>query len=106
MGRVLKRSWDLKEDIVIFLNMKDISCDFSKEIQSEIWVCDFAFAVDVMQKLNGLNIKLQGKGAFAHELYRRKIKAFQVKVKLIAKQLSVQNFVHFTHLKTQAVTQI
>ncbi|XP_066990456.1 general transcription factor II-I repeat domain-containing protein 2A-like [Macrobrachium rosenbergii] len=33
------------------------------------WVCDFAFAVDIMQKLNELNTKLQGKGLFAHELF-------------------------------------
>ena len=53
----------------MFFNMKDISCDFSKEMESEEWVCDFAFAVDIMQKLNELNTKLQGKGVFAHELY-------------------------------------
>ena len=43
----------------MFFNMKDISCDFSKEMESEEWVCDFAFTVD-MQKLNKLNTKLQG----------------------------------------------
>ena len=32
------------------------------------WVYDFAFAVDIMQKLNELNTKLQGKDVFAHEL--------------------------------------
>ena len=104
MGRVLKRVSDLKEEIVIFLNIKDISCDFLEEMQSEVWVCDFAFAVDIMQKLNELNIKLRGKGAFAHELYRG-IKAIQVKLKFFAKQLSKQKFAHFPHLKRQAVTQ-
>ena len=67
MGRILQRAWDLKEEIVIFLDM-NIFCDFSEEMQSEVWVYDFAFAVDIMQKLNEFNIKLQGKGAFAHEL--------------------------------------
>ena len=38
-------------------------------MESEEWVCDFAFAVDIMQELNELNTKLQGKGVFAHELY-------------------------------------
>ena len=47
-----------------------------------------------MQKLNELNAKLQGKGLFAHELYQ-KVKAFQSKLKLFAKQLNEQNFVHF-----------
>ena len=40
------------------------SCDFPKEMESEEWVCDFAFAVDTMQKLNELNTKLQSKGVF------------------------------------------
>ena len=48
MGKVLKRVWDLKAEMVMFFNMKDISCDFSKEMESEEWVCDFAFAVDIM----------------------------------------------------------
>ena len=90
MGKVLKRTWDLKAEIVMFFNMKDISCDFSKEMESDEWICDFAFAVDIMQKLNELNTKLQGKGVFAHELYLE-VKAFQSKLKLFAKQLNEQN---------------
>ena len=104
MGKVLKRVWDLKAEIVMLFNMKDISCDFSKEMESEEWVCDFAFAVNIMQKLNELNTKLQGKGVFAHELYLE-VKAFQSKLKLFAKQLNEQTFVHFPLLKTRAVTQ-
>ena len=46
MGRVLKRVWDLKAEVVMFFNMEDISCDFSKEMESEEWICDFSFAVD------------------------------------------------------------
>ena len=41
---------------------------------------------------------------FAHELYLE-VKAFQLKLKLFAKQLDEKNFVHFPLLKTQAVTQ-
>ena len=50
-------------------------------MRSEDWICDFGFAVDIMQKLNDLNTKLQGKGVFAHELYQE-VKVFQVKLKL------------------------
>ena len=62
MEKVRKRVWDLKAAIVMFSNMKDNYCDFSKEMESEEWVCDLAFAVDIMQKLNEPNTKLQGKG--------------------------------------------
>ena len=82
MEKVLKRTWDLKAEIVMFFNMKDISCDFSKEMESDEWICDFAFAVDIMQKLNELNTKLQGKGVFAHELYLE-VKAFQSKLNFL-----------------------
>ena len=41
MGRVLERAWELKEEIVLFLDMKGLSCDFSKEMQREEWMCDF-----------------------------------------------------------------
>ncbi|XP_066953353.1 general transcription factor II-I repeat domain-containing protein 2A-like [Macrobrachium rosenbergii] len=50
MGKVLKRMWDVKEEVVMFFNMKDISCDFLREMECDEWVCDFAFAVDIMQK--------------------------------------------------------
>ena len=58
MGKVLKRVWDLKAEIVMFFSMKDISCNFPKEMKSEEWVCAFGFALDIMQKLNELNTKL------------------------------------------------
>ena len=73
-------------------------------MESEEWVCDFAFAVDIMQKLNELNTKLQDKCIFTHELYLE-VKAFQLKLKLFFKQLNDPNFVHFPLLKTRAVIQ-
>ena len=82
---------------------KDIICDLSREKERDEWVSDFALDVDIMQKLNDLNTKLQGKGPFAHELYWE-VNAFQRKLQLFAKQLNEQNFVHFLVLKTQAVT--
>ena len=61
--------------------MKQIDCEFSSEIKKPEWVCDLAFSVDILNKLNELNIKLQGKGVFAHELFVE-IVSFQVKLGL------------------------
>lgn len=47
-------------------------------MESDEWVCDFAFAVNITLKLTESNIKLQGKGVFAHELYLE-VKASQTK---------------------------
>ena len=63
---------------------------------------DFAFATDIMQKINELNKELQGKRVFAHDLYL-KVKSFQTKLTLFAKQISNKNFVHFPLLKSQSV---
>jgi len=69
LGKVLRRVWELREEIVIFLDMKSIQCDFSTNIVDDEWRLDFKFAIDIMKKLNELNVNLQGNGIFAHEMY-------------------------------------
>ena len=64
LGSVLKRVWELKEEIVTFFEMKSIVCDFSTKTQNTEWLSDFAFTTDIMQKMNELNKKLQGKEVF------------------------------------------
>ena len=63
---------------------------------------DFAFATDIMQKINELNRALKGRGIFARDLYL-KVKSFQTKLTLFAKQISSKNFAHFPLLKNQSV---
>ena len=103
-GNVLRRVWNLREEILLFLEMKQIDCEFSREIKKPEWVCGLAFSVDILDKLNELNIKLQGKGVFAHEL-SVKIASFQVKLGHFSTQLSAHNFVHFPVLQMQTVPQ-
>ena len=57
-----------------------------------------------MDKLNELNIKLQGKGVFSNKLFV-KIASFHVKIGLFSTKLSAHNFVHFPVLQTQTVPQ-
>ena len=104
LGNVLRRVWNLIEEILLFMEMKQIDCEFSSEIKKPEWVCDLTFSVDILDKLNELNIKLQGKGVFAHELFVE-IVSFQVKLGLFSTQLSAHNFVHFPVLQTQTVPQ-
>ena len=38
----------------MFFEMKNIVCDFSNKAQNTEWMSDFAFATDIMQKMNEL----------------------------------------------------
>ena len=53
----------------MFLEIKVFVCDFVTNIVNEEWKSDFMFAIDIMEKLNELNVKLQGNRLFAHEIY-------------------------------------
>jgi hAT family C-terminal dimerisation region len=102
LGKVLKRVWNLREEIVMFMEMKDATMEFSTQMKKSEWQSDFAFAVDILEKLNELNLKLQGKGVFAHELYAE-VKSFQVKLMLFSKQLKEHNYSHFPTLQLQTI---
>ena len=69
---------------VLQCHTRAASIDFSTKAQNTKWKSDFAFATDIIQKINELNEELQGKGVFAHNLYL-KVKSFQTKLTLFAK---------------------
>ena len=65
LENVLKRVWNLREEILLFPELKQIDCEFSSEIKKPEWVCDLAFSVDILDKLNELNIKYKAR-VFLH----------------------------------------
>ncbi|XP_042238726.1 general transcription factor II-I repeat domain-containing protein 2B-like [Homarus americanus] len=97
LGKILKRVWELKEEIGLFLDMKQNAIDFP-QLNDEKWLSNFAFAVDIMGHMNDLNSKLQGKGAFAHDLYSS-VKAFMKKLLLLSRQITNKQFAHFATLQ-------
>ncbi|XP_064411766.1 general transcription factor II-I repeat domain-containing protein 2A-like [Latimeria chalumnae] len=97
LGKVLQRVWELRDEICTFLEMQGKENDFP-ELRNSNWVCDFAFGVDILAHLNELNVKLQGKNVFVHELYSS-VKAFKVKLVLFSKQMKSKGFAHFLTLK-------
>ena len=92
LGKVLRRVWDLREEIVMFLEMKGIECDFNTNIVNKEWKLDFMFAIEIMEKLNELNVRLQGNCMFAHEMYVH-VKSFRAKLSLFSRQASEKSFV-------------
>ena len=101
LGKVLKRVWELKEEICLFLALKEKESDFP-ELHDHDWVSDFAFAVDVMDYMNELNTNLQGKDMLAHNMYA-KVEAFKTKLLLIYEEMKKGNCNHMPTLKQTAV---
>ena len=83
--------------------MKSIQCDFCTNIVDEEWRLDFKFAIDIMEKLNELNGKLQGNGIFAHEMYVH-VNSFQMKLSLFSRQAGNNKFCHFPSLKEPKIS--
>uniref|UniRef100_A0A8C4X772 SPIN-DOC-like zinc-finger domain-containing protein n=1 Tax=Erpetoichthys calabaricus TaxID=27687 RepID=A0A8C4X772_ERPCA len=104
LGKVIKRVWALQNEILLFLDMKEISHDFVTKIGCEEWRYEMMFAADVFEKLNELNVTLQGKGLFAHEMWKH-VKSFKAKLGLFARQAGEGNFCHFRLLGKQKVPE-
>ena len=67
LGKVIKRVWLLQDEILLFLDIKNISHDFVTKVKCEEWRYEMMFAADIFEKLNKFNVTLQGKGLLAHE---------------------------------------
>ena len=78
----------------MFLEMKDFVCDFVTNAVKEDWKLDFMFAIDIMEKLNELNVKLQGNSLFAYEMNVH-VKSFKTKLSLFSRQAVENSFVIF-----------
>ena len=91
-GNVLKRFFDLRMEIDIFMNEK---LKPVPEISDPKWLWYLAFLTDICEHLNLLNKKLQGRGKLVNNLYYN-ITAFETKLELFKYHIMQQNFVHFS----------
>ena len=80
----------MQEGIVIFLEIKEANVEFRELMADVEFKCDFAFLVDILSKLNDLNVTLQGKDVFAHEMYNA-VKSFSVTLNLLSQQVKQGN---------------
>ncbi|XP_064116648.1 general transcription factor II-I repeat domain-containing protein 2A-like [Macrobrachium nipponense] len=92
---MLKRAYDLLEEIELFLDMKGNAIP---ELRDKEWRCDLAFLVDITDHLSALNAKLQGKDQLINEMFSL-IKGFQIKLRLWESQIRNQTPAHFPTLK-------
>ncbi|XP_063781341.1 general transcription factor II-I repeat domain-containing protein 2A-like [Pseudophryne corroboree] len=96
LGKVLKVFWDLREEILEFCVKK--GNDIPQLSDADWWLVDLGFSVDVTAQMNELNVKLQCKGLFVHEMYSA-VKAFMRKLQLLSSQMGDNNLTHMPTLK-------
>lgn len=60
LGKVCQKVWELREQISSFFELIGNADDFP-ELSDTDWLCDFAFAVDILTHMNDLNVMLQVK---------------------------------------------
>ena len=93
----------MREEIILFLQMKGIVCDFEEKMSCEEWKYEFMFTIDMFGKLNELNVKLQGKGMLVHKMLEN-LKSFRNKLSLFARQAGERKFCHFPLMEKQKVS--
>jgi len=64
------------------------------ELRNDKWLLDIWFLIDIVEKLNQLNLLLQGKNNLIIDTFNH-IKAFQKKLLLFESQLKNNNVQHF-----------
>ncbi|XP_031811545.1 general transcription factor II-I repeat domain-containing protein 2-like [Sarcophilus harrisii] len=89
-GRVLKRFYDLLPQITTFLLSKNKEIP---ELNDAEWKWHLAFLTDVTELLNNFNMQLQEKGKLICDMQSH-VKAFEVKLGLLIKQVKEENFCH------------
>ncbi|XP_075197600.1 general transcription factor II-I repeat domain-containing protein 2-like [Anomaloglossus baeobatrachus] len=95
-GRVLKRFFSLREEIALFMALKDNDVF---QLSDPAFLSDLAFLTDVTEHLNELNLKLQGQKHIITIMFDS-VKAFKCKLSLWAKQLQSGNLAHFSAMQS------
>ncbi|XP_066512762.1 general transcription factor II-I repeat domain-containing protein 2A-like [Hoplias malabaricus] len=90
-GKVLKRHFDLREEICQFMDSKGKDCTV---LRDEKWKCELAFLADITSHLSALNLQLQGREHIITDMHDA-VKAFQVKLRLWETQMHQCNLSHF-----------
>lgn len=77
-GKVLKRVVELKDELRIFLLDKDKCLNFASLFSDDKWLLIVCYLADIFEKVNMLNLSLQGKGNIL--TMSEKVTAFRKKI--------------------------
>jgi hypothetical protein len=96
LGRVLKRVWELQEEITIFVEAEG---QMFSQLKYKNWKTGLAFVVEGIRHHDNSNVTIQGKDSHMHKSYAA-LKTFQEKVLLFSKQIKEQRCTHILHTKS------
>lgn len=97
-GKMLKHFFNLREQVIEFLEEKGALPLETDLLKNTSWLCDLAFLVDVTNYLNILNLKLQGKDCTLPTMFTM-INGFKAKLNLFLMNLATENIDLFQTLK-------
>ena len=93
-GKVLKRFFELRSEITLFMKMKNKEVSL---LADSSFKYNLAFLVDITHHSNELNFRRQGKKQIITQVHDH-VKLFKAKLGLSIKQLDEGNLVHISQL--------
>ena len=100
---VLNRAFEMKDEIKLFLEFKNKEEFLSYFIYNN-WITSLAYLADIFEKLNILNIKLQGKNTNIIQL-RDNLKVFVEKLQNWRQKVVDGNIVMFDRLSSYKIDE-
>ena len=97
-GNVLNRVYEMKDEIQAFLEFKN-KREFLSYFNDDKWMNSLAYLADIFEKLNCLNLKLQGKDTNIIQL-NDNVKAFVSKLKSWQRKVHIGNIAMFDRLSS------
>ncbi|KAM3870127.1 general transcription factor II-I repeat domain-containing protein 2-like [Diretmus argenteus] len=104
-GKVLKRFFELREEICQFLQSKGKD---TAELREKTFLCELAFLCDISSHIDALNLQLQGRGRIITDMYAA-VRAFKTKLCLWENQMRQGHLGHFPccqNIETQISTAV
>ena len=80
-GRILKRVFELREQIAFFLRQQNFGV-LAKKFSQEEFITKFAYLADIFDSLNSLNLSMQGAADFTVTEQAAKVAAYHKKLAL------------------------